>query len=197
MIYLQLFWSFVKIGLFTIGGGYAMIPMIHDEVVGNGWVSSSYFWDFFAVSEATPGPVALKMTTFIGFNAAPLGVLGAAVATLGMILPAYLIIFLIAKLFTSFSENKHVKNVFWGLKPVVVALVCSAAVMLLMKVVFPQVNIKGGNFDFATNQNPWGILIFAVAFVFGQVKIKKKGPHPIALIGLSAGIGILLYGVIL
>ena len=94
MIYLKLLWTFFKIGLFTIGGGYAMIPMIKSEVVAVGWLTESELLDFMAISESTPGPFAVNVATFVGFNEA--GVLGALCSTLGVILPSFIIILIVS-----------------------------------------------------------------------------------------------------
>jgi chromate transporter len=134
------------------------------------------------------------MATFVGFTQA--GVLGALSATLGVVLPSFVIIFLIAKLFTKFSENKHVKSVFWALKPVVVALVLSATITLLAELVLPAVNLKSFSFSL-DGSNFWSLIIFAAALPFVFVKIKGKKVHPIFVVLLSAGLGVLLYGVIL
>ena len=108
MILLHLFLTFFKIGLFTIGGGYAMIPLIQEEVLQNHWLSSTDLIDFIAVSESTPGPFAVNIATYIGAETA--GILGAVCATAGVVLPSFLIILLVAKWFLSMQENRFVQG---------------------------------------------------------------------------------------
>ena len=108
MILLHLFLTFFKIGLFTIGGGYAMIPLIQEEVLQNHWLSFTDLIDFIAVSESTPGPFAVNIATYIGAETA--GVLGAVCATVGVVLPSFLIILLVAKWFLSMQENHFVQG---------------------------------------------------------------------------------------
>ena len=197
MIYLELFWVFLKVGVFTIGGHYAMLPLIREEVVVNrAWVDGEFFINFVGIAESTPGPFALNIATFVGFSQA--SVLGAVVATLGLVLPAFIIILIIAKLFTKFGDNEYVKRVFWGFRPVVVALVLSAVVMLFLQVVLPGVNlkIKTFAFDFST-ADLWALLLVVVMLTVSRIKIKKQKIHPVFLILLAAGIGVLVKGVIM
>ena len=130
-IYLQLFYEFFKIGLFTFGGGYAMIPLVRDTAVNNGWLLADEFSSLIAVCESTPGPVAINMATYIGSLQG--GILGSACATLGVVLPSFLIILLIASLLNKFTENKHFKNFIRGVKPVVTALILSTGLLLFVE----------------------------------------------------------------
>lgn len=134
MIYINLFITFFKIGLFTIGGGYAMIPLIQQEVLGNGWLTMTEFVNFLAVAESTPGSFAVNIATFIGMELG--GLLGAIVTTTAVVLPSLIIIVLIAKLFTGFQDNKWVKGALYGIRPVVIALIASAVVTLMLKGLF-------------------------------------------------------------
>ena len=118
MILIDLFITFFKIGLFTFGGGYAMIPMITDEVVSKGWATAQMLTDFIAIAESTPGTFAINTASFVGME--QMGVIGAICATLGVILPSFIIILIIARFFGSISENKYVKAFLWGVRPVVV-----------------------------------------------------------------------------
>lgn len=193
MILFDLFLTFLKIGLFTIGGGYAMIPMIRNEVVANWqWIGEDMFVNFIGIAESTPGPFAINMATFVGYHTA--GVLGSLCATLGVVLPSFVIILIIAKLFARFSDNKVVKSMFWGFKPVVAGLILSAALTLAVGAVFPLIDFKGFKFDFG-NFDVWALVIFVVVFTLSQIKIKGKKTHPILLILLSAVMGVLIYGV--
>ena len=207
MIYLTLFWTFCKIGLFTIGGGYAMIPLINTEVVRNGWLTENQLVDFIAISESTPGAFAINIATFVGTSAA--GFFGAVCATLGVIAPSLLIIYLIAKVFTRLTEKTVVKDAFFALRPAVVGLIGYAFITLTLQVIFDGAVIT----DPASFQNVdyWGIGIFAVLFILSKMhfrvpKLKQKHPqvkeykrvtlHPVFLILISAALGILVYGVI-
>lgn len=112
MIYLDLFWTFFKIGLFTIGGGQAMIPMIMTNVVAKGWLEQTALIDFIAISESTPGPFAVNIATYTGIETA--GIFGAICATLGVVLPSVIIITIVAKLLSNFMKRKAVGEVFTG-----------------------------------------------------------------------------------
>ncbi|MBU1141785.1 MAG: chromate transporter, partial [Firmicutes bacterium] len=142
--FLKLFWMFFKIGLFTFGGGYAMIPLIKSELVGGGYISAEVLYNFIGISESTPGPVAINMATFIGMNQfQDIGIgaslLGAVATTLGVALPSFIIILLIASLGSKFLESKYVNRAFLGLKPVVIGLIISVSVALIVHAAFPNV----------------------------------------------------------
>ncbi len=181
MILWQLFITFFQIGLFTIGGGYAMIPMITTQVTQKGWASLETVTDFIAVSESTPGPFAINIATFLGYRTA--GVPGAIATTLGVVLPSFIIISVVARFFLSFSDNKYVKSALYGLRPVVLGLILSAAFAIARANLFP-----GTGVDWA------GIGIAIAAFILLR-KVKKL--HPGLVMLLAAAAGILIYGVIL
>lgn len=189
MIYLQLFWTFFQIGLFTFGGGYAMIPMITNRVVANNWLTLEEIIDFIAISESTPGPFAINISTFVGSTQA--GFLGSFCATLGVVLPSFIIILLIAKYFYNFRENQIVSWGLQGLRPAVVGLI-GAAVFSVASVAFLNIDFSAfANTNVAQWFNWRNIVIFGV--VFG-INLKKK-LHPIAIIVISAVLGMVLYGV--
>ena len=181
---LIMMWVFFKIGLFTIGGGYAMIPMIESEAVSRGWVSLTQMFDFLAISESSPGPFAINMATFIGYT--QFGVIGAIMATFSVALPSFLIILVVAKFFTKFSSNKYVQYALNGIRPVVIGLLFSVIVKLFLTVLFPD--------GFLLNAVEWKSLII-LALVFFLSKIKKN-IHPIYLILYAALLGLLFYGVL-
>jgi len=187
---LTLFWTFFKIGLFTFGGGYAMIPLFRQELVGGGYITEAMLIDFIGISESTPGPFAVNMATFIGMESA--GLLGAFVATLGVVLPSFIIILIIAKFESKFLASRPVTQAFIGLKPVVIGLVLSVAVMLMFKQVFPAIDFKNFTFNFAGFDYK-AIIIMAVAII-GLRGFKKLSP--ILIIVLSAVLGIIFYGVL-
>lgn len=180
MIYIKLFLTFFKIGLFTFGGGYAMLPLIQEEVVNNGWMDTSQIVNFIAVSESTPGPFAINISTYVGAEVG--GILGSACATLGVVLPSFIIILIVAKFYEAFKSNKIVKGVMSGLKPAVVGLIGSAAVSIALTVFLPS----GWNVAvFKDIQLYISLFIFALCTVLAFKKL-----HPIIIIGISAAIGI-------
>lgn len=129
---LDLFTTFLRIGAFTFGGGYAMIPLIQSEAVNKKhWISEQDLLDVVAIAESTPGPIAINAATFVGYKVA--GFMGALAATLGVTLPSFVIITLIAILFTNFGDNKYVQDAFWGIRIAVVALIIKALVSLYKK----------------------------------------------------------------
>ena len=182
MIYLELFWTFLTIGAFTFGGGYAMLPLIQEEVAAR-WgnvISAESLVDFVAVSESTPGPFAVNMATYIGSVMG--GVFGSVCATLGVVLPSFVIILIVAKCYDKFKENRIVKGCMTGLKPAVVGLIGNAVLNVLMTIFFPA----GLSLAvFASVQFYVFAGIFAVMLVLAFKKI-----HPIVIIVLSAAIGI-------
>ena len=186
MILLQLFFTFFKIGLFTIGGGYAMIPLIQADVVGNGWMELEQFIDFIAVSESTPGPFAVNIATFVGSEMG--GIVGATFATVGVGLPSFLIILFIARYFMNFQKNFYVRSALQGLRPVIVGLVSSAAFTIGIANFLPDLSSFSAAFS---HINYRGLIIFAVILLI-HLKFKT---HPIWLIVISAVLGILFFGV--
>ena len=133
MIFIELFFTFFKIGLFTVGGGYAMLPLIRTEVLSKGWLTAEEIVNFIAVSESTPGPFAVNIATYIGSVRG--GAAGAACATLGVVLPSFLIILAIARCYKKFKSSKIVAGLMSGLKPAVIGLI-AAAVLTVGKTVF-------------------------------------------------------------
>ena len=182
MIFLELFLAFLKIGAFTFGGGYAMVPLIQAEVERMGWLTSEELIDFIAVSESTPGPLAVNMATFVGVRTA--GVPGALCATLGVCLPSFVIILLVAKFFQKFKESLAVKGAMSGLKPAVIGLI-AAAFVSVSKTVFFSGEISVSVF---TGIDFW---IALCIFILTAVLSFKKKIHPIVLIVLAAALGII------
>ncbi len=183
MIYLTLFFEFFKVGLFTIGGGFAMLPLIEETVIKYGWVTESQFYDFVGVCESTPGPIAVNVATYIGSVQG--GVFGSIAATLGVVMPSFIIILLIAAVLKNFTENKYFKGFIKGVKPVVVALIISTGVILAVKAIgYASLN--------SFNLNIKSIIIFAllVLIYFGVKYIFKKKMSSIVLIVISATLGI-------
>lgn len=182
MIFLELFWTFFTIGAFTFGGGYAMLPLIQEQVAAR-WgdvISSQAMIDFIAVSESTPGPFAVNMATYIGSQMG--GVLGSVCATLGVIMPSFIIILIVAKCYDKFRESRIVKGCMSGLKPAVVGLIGNAVINVLMTVFF------SGGFRLAVFT---GVQFYIyVALFAGMVVLAFKKVHPIIIICISAALGI-------
>lgn len=198
MVFLRLFWVFFKIGLFTIGGGHAMIPLIMQDVVAEGWISESVLIDFIAISESTPGPFAVNIATYTGttvgeaFGGFWYGLLGALSATLGVVSPSIIIIILIVKLFSKAMKKPAVKEVFTGVRSSVAGLLLSVFLGLFLTVILGMESVwdKGASFDLI------GFVIFAILMAVSFVKVKGKSLHPIIIVVLSGVLGLLMYGFI-
>ena len=174
---LQLLLSYLKIGFFGFGGGYAMLSLIHSEVVvNNGWLSNGEFSDIIAISQMTPGPIALNSATYIGYEVA--GVLGSMVATTAVCIPALTLMILLTRFFLKLHNNRYVQSVVLAMRPVVVGMIMSAALLL----VFPHSD-DGRSFI-----DGWSWLIFALALLGSAKKI-----NPILLILLSGIAGVIIY----
>lgn len=188
MILFELFFTFFKIGALTFGGGYAMIPFVREQVLLHGWLTEEELLNMIAVSESTPGPIAVNMATFVGSNEA--GILGSAVATLGVVLPSFIIILVISALLKNFLKYKGVKAFLSGVRPCVVSLILGTAITVFLSVLF---GIGSGNFEL--NIDLKGIFIFemivAISLVFKKLKGKK--PSPILMIAISACLGMIIY----
>ena len=191
MLELQLFWTFFKIGLFTIGGGHAMIPLIMEELVAKGWLEQEVLLDFIAISESTPGPFAVNIATYAGQEVAGVG--GAIMCTLGVVLPSLIIIILIAKFFSRYMNRPVVQEVFDHVSGSVTGLLFSVVLTVGILVLFGMNDI----YDVGSFKPDWiAIGLFLGLLALSFVKIKKKKLPPIAIILLSALGGVLLYGFI-
>lgn len=188
MIYLELFWTFFKIGLFSFGGGYGMLPLMEQEVSAHQWMSLGEFFGFVAVSESTPGPIAVNMATFIGSSQG--GILGAACATLGAVMPSFIIILLIVALFKNFLQSRIVSSALAGIKPVIVGLIMTTGLWLAVKNFLPNIAaFSAEGFDLTSLLLTIGLA--AVFFIYKAVF--KKNISPIIFIVLSAVCGIVLF----
>ena len=179
MIFLELFWVFFLIGAFTFGCGYAMITMIQQQVVSRGWMEMEQVIDFVAIAESTPGPIAVNMATFVGSQMG--GVLGAVCATLGVVLPSFVVILIVARCYQAFRKSKWVQGVMSGLKPAVVGLIASALLTVAAAVFLPDGQLL-----------PIGSLALwiAVAAALFLLSRKYKKMHPIVIVCICAVIGI-------
>lgn len=178
MIYLELFWSFVQVGLFCVGGGYASMPLIQAQVIDvHGWLSMSEFIDIFTISQMTPGPIGINAATFVGMKVA--GFLGAIVATLGFVTPSFILGIILAKLFFKYGNIGVIKGILNGLRPAVVALICSAGMSFIFLALFntEKMPINVADIDYL------GLLVLIVAFI----AVRKK----VGIIKILAGSGVL------
>lgn len=173
--YLLLFWIFFKTGLFTIGGGMAMIPLIQQELVERGYLTMTQSVDMVAISQMTPGPFAVNAATFAGFNLA--GIPGAVVATLGITLPSMILCVIVARFFFRFCESPVVRSTLWGIKPVVLALVLSGLFSIFRSAVLPELAFSAIDFP-----------VLAIAVVLSLLMLKTK-ISPVLLILLSGTFG--------
>ena len=176
MILLELFWTFFKIGAFTFGGGYAMLPLIQAEVAAHGWMDAEELINFVAVSESTPGPFAVNISTFVGLRL--VGIPGAICATLGVALPSFIIILIVAKCFQRFKNSALVQGCMSGLRPAVVGLIATALLSVGQTVFFPDGIAFGAAFFVSL-----GVFLLSAVLAFKKL-------HPIWIIVISAAIGV-------
>ncbi|MBQ6625151.1 MAG: chromate transporter [Clostridia bacterium] len=186
MIYLELFLTFFKIGLFTFGGGYAMIPLISDAVVKSNWLTSEEFLNFVAVCESTPGPIAINMATFVGSSQG--GILGSICATSGVVLPSFFIILAILVILKKFLKYKGVQGFLAGVRPCVVGLIVATAIIIGMSTLM-SVSSIGDKIIFQWKEIVIFLLIAIIGFIYKKIRDKKISP--ILLICISAIFGII------
>lgn len=185
MIYLDLLIGFLKVGLFSFGGGYVSITLIREIVLSHGWIDEEMLTYMIAVSESTPGPLMVNLATYIGSSKG--GILGAIIATTAVVLPAYIIILLIMLLFKSLMKSKAFQSVFNGLKPCVIGIIFATGLAVIWNNLSIQIGI---GFDYTA-----AVLTVVLALVYwGSRKIVKKGISPVLLIVISGVTGILVYG---
>lgn len=183
MIYLELFWEFFQIGLFTFGGGFAMIPLIKDTVLEHGWLSLDEFTNFIGVCESTPGPIAVNMATYVGSTQG--GLLGSICATIGIILPSIIIIILIAAVLNNLTQNKFFKSFIKGVRAVIVALILSTGLILVAK------NIGYVSENTISFNIPSIICFLSITLIYLiETKLLKKKVSSVKIICLSALLGL-------
>lgn len=191
MIFLQLFYTFFKIGLFGFGGGYAMISMIQGEVVTrHEWLSSNEFTDIIAISQMTPGPIGINSATYVGYSAVvnagyshAVGILGSIIATVSVVLPSFILMVLISKFFLKYQKHPIIASVFEGLRPGVVGLLAAAALVLMNRENFGTYN--------------WQILTSIILFAGTFIASYRYKVNPILLIVICGIIGYVTFGYIL
>ncbi len=187
MIYIRLFIEFAKIGLFSIGGGMATIPFLQDLSRRTGWFTIRQLTDFIAISEATPGSLAINLATFAGYETA--GVAGSILATLGIMFPALILITAMASLLHRFRENRYVERAFYGLRPCVLALIGSAFLGLVEVTMFkPDLGLS----DLLSGINLKAVVIFLAVLALMNIR-RLKEMHPVFFLGISAVAGIAVY----
>ncbi len=185
MTFLYLFWEFFKIGLFAVGGGPATIPFLFDLARSDyGWFSEKQLVDMIAVSESTPGPIGVNMATYAGYNAGYSemgifgGLLGGVIATAGLVVPSIIVIVIIAGFLKAFSENKYVKNAFYGIRPIVTSIVLFSVYGIISQTVYQDEK-------FVVPVILIALVLFALMFI---KKLKKLHPAFWLLVGAVAGI---------
>lgn len=184
MIYLQLFWSFFQIGLFSIGGGYAALPLIQHQVVElHGWLTMTEFTDLITISQMTPGPIAINASTFVGTQIA--GFPGALVATVGCVAPSCVIVSVLALLYAKYKKLALMEGILSGLRPAVVALIASAGISILVTTLWEEGPVGLSGIDVAS------LVLFAAGFIV----LRKWKPNPIlVMVGCGVAGVIVQYG---
>ena len=188
MIYLELLFAFLKVGIFSFGGAYGAIPLIRDVILSYGWMSEDYLAYMIAVSESTPGPIMVNMATYVGNMQA--GILGAALATFGVVFPSFCVILLVTAILKNFTENKYFKAVLQGLKPCIIGIILATGLHLIFT------NCVESSKSIRLDIKSSVILVILIGIIYGFKKIWKKELSPIMLIVASAitGIGIGVFG---
>ena len=182
MLYLQLFYTFFKIGLFGFGGGYAMLSMIQGEVVTRyGWLTSQEFTDIVAISQMTPGPIGINSATYVGFTATG-SVWGSIIATLAVVLPSFILMLAISKFFLKYQKHPVVEAVFSGLRPAVVGLLASAALVLM----------NAENFS-SPKEDMYSFIISCLIFLIAFIGTRKYKINPILMSVVCGIAGLILY----
>ena len=187
MIYLDLFLGFLKVGLFSFGGAYGAIPVIREVVMENGWVTESKFAYLLAISESTPGPIMVNTATYIGNEVG--GILGSALATFTVCLPAFIIILLLSMILKNFLKNPYVQGVLSGIKPCIIGIILATGLHMIIENAFAE--------GLSIPKNWQSFLIMAVIIIAMLIykKLKGKAISPIMLIAVAAVSGIVVYAI--
>lgn len=187
MIYLQLIWSYLKIGLFGFGGGYAMLSLIEREIVDPGWITEKMFTDIVAISQMTPGPIGINSATYIGY-VAPMkagfsepifGILGSLLCTFVIILPSFVLVAYTSHFIHRHKDSLIIRGIFSGLRPVVIGMIASAALLLM----------NGENFGYVDHD----IIISIILAVASLATVLFTRLHPILVIILAGIVGLIVY----
>ncbi len=184
MIYLQLFWEFLKVGLFTVGGGMAAVPLLLAMADSTGWFTQDFVVQMIAISESTPGPIGINMATYAGYTVG--GIPGGILASIATAIPGIIIVVLVSRALQKFSESVIVKDAFYGLRPAVTALIAYAAFTIINKTMIHFTKFGTEPFFEAFS---WIKVLFFAVMLFGIMKFKK---HPVIYIVIAAVVGIVL-----
>ena len=187
MILLRLFWEFFKTGLFAVGGGMATIPFLSEMAERTGWFTQSMLADMIAVAESTPGPIGVNTATYVGYTVS--GVVGGVVATLGLVLPSFLIILIVAAFLKAFRSNRYVERVFYGIRPASVGMIAAACVAVMRLCLVNTAAFQEGS-ALSTLLNWKGLALFFVVWALTNFVKQTKKLHPVVFIAASAAVGI-------
>ena len=187
MILLNLLIGFLKVGMFAFGGGYAAVPLIRDVVLSYGWLNQDMLTNMIAVSESTPGPIMINLATYAGSSQA--GIAGALIATFAVILPSFFIVLVIVMMEKRLLKNPYIQAALSGVKPCIVGIIGATGAHMILQHVFTA--FPGGAADWTAA----AITAALAAVYFGSRKLMKKKLSPVALIGIAAVAGVLVYGV--
>ena len=187
MILIRLFFEFLKIGMFSVGGGMATLPFLYDMADETGWCTYSQIADMLAVSESTPGPIGINMATYVGYTIG--GIPGALVATFGIILPGIILVIIVTSILDKFRNNLYVKGAFYGLRPASTALITSAG-LLVAKITFLNLDIYKASGAIADMLNYKAVIFTIILLIFTRWVKQTKDLHPAIFIGISAVVGI-------
>lgn len=188
MIYLRLFLEFLKIGALSFGGGLGMISLIHDTCIGTGWLTEGELLNMIAIAESTPGPIAVNIATFVGSSQG--GILGALVATLGIVLPSFIIILIVASVANNLLKYAGVRATLTGMRPAIVGLIISVAITMFLSQILDLRFVES-----MVNIDYFGIAILGILALITVLysKLRKKALSPIILIVISGILGIIFY----
>ncbi len=193
ILYLQLFWEFFKTGLFAVGGGMATIPFLYNMADATGWFTRNDVANMIAVGESTPGPIGVNMATYVGYvtgsgeGGLPFAILGAVVATLGLITPSVIVILIIASFLKAFRNNRYVDSAFYGLRPASTGLIAAAGLSVVAANLLDLEAAFGLDFF-----NIKGIILAVILWVLTNKVKQTKRLHPILFILASAAVGVAL-----
>jgi len=188
---IKLVLTFAKIGLFSFGGGYAMIPIIQQEIESNNWLTSAEFVDIIAIAEMTPGPIAVNSATFVGYKIS--GVWGGILATFGVALPSFILAVLISSYYLKFKRNRISNSIFYGIRPVITALVLSATVVIAETCLIRESFFSAGFKEIMKTPLAYIDVISLGIIASSLIVLKKFKIHPIGLIFLSGILGVFFY----
>ena len=186
MICFDLLIGFLKVGLFAFGGAYGAIPLIRDVVLSYGWIEDEMLTYMIAVSESTPGPIMVNLATYVGSSQA--GFSGALIATTAVVLPSFIIILLVMVLLKKLLKNPYVQAVLQGVKPCIIGIILATGIYMIIQ------HSVGSSGAFSINVTTVLMIVVLAAIYFGSRKVLKKGITPIGLIGISALVGMVVYG---